>query len=1034
VKRDALEAEESADKMEAEPRSPPGTAASSPIPMPSPNLSSAETSGGTNSPSNAAKRPGLSKIQAAREKKRLLQEKLRRNAAAMREAAAPPASGSQQKVDEKLSEVFTPSERKEPHVDVAIVKELEVKLAAAEERVRDMERRSKSAVNSFKHQVEERDLQVKALEEAIQVEKTKRSELEMEVRALSNQAEKKDMDSEVKTRAANAKLERTIEKLQSEVEELNEMVETLSLDKEQLELDKDLAEEKATELELELEKQKLDLEEAQLKQGAVASAATEGGADDLAQENAKLREALKRLHTASTAEKSELAREIKNLTKEREILQNDAAEFDDLQKTKSVLLAEVEELKNMLDTAQAYESMVEALSEKNLELADQNAELREANDELEELRLLSEEMEQQTLDFQQHLERDLESKNTEAINLQIRVEALQNKLQQRGSTEEELKTALIESRRTEETLREDVEEMKSVQMELQQARASAREANLALLSETDSQLRAGINAVLARSSSKQTALRASCTLELVPEAVLNQAREVFNLFSNCIELQDMSKLLVSHVFASGSSDQLQDLVMALLENSSIEFSLWQVISAKNLSFDQLGELAARVTPLLRQMCSGAQQLTRLIQDGGDGVVGMVNSVDQVQATVSVFEASSSTLRRIILKQGILQDVVRSPYATARTALLVEKQSEGSKNKGLENLLMEICEKLEETDDIGLNTENHEINLGSEDAAKHFLNSVASCPRAVPPCWKEFAVHVNDMMTEAKSTSGEVEKLKGALKRRVLELHEKSNEVSALQTLKRELEGKLHLARESLKSHDDLRKRCSELERALESKEIEIEQTLSVARAEVKKSIEEHRGEETKKAVSTPKSTPRNRSPTAAQESLQDVTDALVVRQLRDEIAFWRCRAMRKGSAEVKQVRFNPRKAFSGGDLAVNKFQSGERAMNRNERRTLLREALLTQARVRLPDASKRPEISLHQQRLAQRIEATRIATKLRDIALERTERETIAGLQTLGRLRFPAFESFPGTPATSLILSNKDASMLLNLPFHLMYN
>lgn len=94
-------------------------------------------------------------------------------------------------------------------------------------------------------------------------------------------------------------------------------------------------------------------------ESAVASTA---GQSNMAEENSKLREALRRLHTQSTTDKSKL----EMLT---EKCDKDEQELITLREYQEHTEAEVQELREIVDSAASYEAMIESLTERNLELS-----------------------------------------------------------------------------------------------------------------------------------------------------------------------------------------------------------------------------------------------------------------------------------------------------------------------------------------------------------------------------------------------------------------------------------------------------------------------------------------------------------------------------------------------------------------------------------------------------------------------------------------------------------------------------------------
>ena len=75
--------------------------------------------------------------------------------------------------------------------------------------------------------------------------------------------------------------------------------------------------------------------------------------------------------------------------------------------------SEIIELKDMVDSAQAYESMVEELTDQNLELNDQVVEMKSTIEELEQLRDLSEEMDAQNAEISEQLQEEIRDKERE---------------------------------------------------------------------------------------------------------------------------------------------------------------------------------------------------------------------------------------------------------------------------------------------------------------------------------------------------------------------------------------------------------------------------------------------------------------------------------------------------------------------------------------------------------------------------------------------------------------------------------------------
>lgn len=122
---------------------------------------------------------------------------------------------------------------------------------------------------------------------------------------------------------------RKVEALEAQVAEFQDMIEMMTLDKETLEMDKEIAEERVEELLGEMEKLKASL--------ALASAAPEpkalgefGSSADLAEENKKLRAAIKALHDRAAEEKADLSKKLRQYQRENAELVNLREEVEQL--------------------------------------------------------------------------------------------------------------------------------------------------------------------------------------------------------------------------------------------------------------------------------------------------------------------------------------------------------------------------------------------------------------------------------------------------------------------------------------------------------------------------------------------------------------------------------------------------------------------------------------------------------------------------------------------------------------------------------
>lgn len=100
----------------------------------------------------------------------------------------------------------------------------------------------------------------------------------------------------------------------------------------------------------------------------VGNSAKDSEQSSLSAENGKLREALRRLHSQSTSDKS-----ILDALNEKQA--SDEIELISLRKYQALAKDEITELKELVDSASSYESMIESLTTKNIEYSQAVAQL-----------------------------------------------------------------------------------------------------------------------------------------------------------------------------------------------------------------------------------------------------------------------------------------------------------------------------------------------------------------------------------------------------------------------------------------------------------------------------------------------------------------------------------------------------------------------------------------------------------------------------------------------------------------------------------
>jgi hypothetical protein len=108
-----------------------------------------------------------------------------------------------------------------------------------------------------------------------------------------------------------------VETLEAQIAEFQEMIEMMTLEKETLEMDKEIAEERVEECLAEIEKLKASMVLAAAAPERLGGGEGTGPSDEeLAEENRKLRAAVKALHERSSEEKAELNKKLRQHQRE----------------------------------------------------------------------------------------------------------------------------------------------------------------------------------------------------------------------------------------------------------------------------------------------------------------------------------------------------------------------------------------------------------------------------------------------------------------------------------------------------------------------------------------------------------------------------------------------------------------------------------------------------------------------------------------------------------------------------------------------
>ncbi|KAG6975217.1 hypothetical protein JG688_00002611 [Phytophthora aleatoria] len=312
--------------------------------------------------------------------------------------------------DEKMDDAMEEEEEAlSPQEELA--QQIEIIREEAEEHVRSVRTELEDHLTALQGEHEEQ-LDELRLENATQASEIKGLEAEVAQQktriAAFTTAEQKKAEEVAMAVAKSSSGARKVEALEKQAAELQDLIEMMTLEKETVEMDKEIAEEHAEELQQEVEKLK----------AAMALSATTGpdysegsspSGGDLADENNKLRAAVKMLHERASEEKAELSKKLRQAQRENAELVSLREEVEELTTKKNKLESETEELKEMLDVANAYESMVEDLTEKNLNLGEKLAELETTVQSLESLREVDQEMEHQHTEYEAELRDEIDS-------------------------------------------------------------------------------------------------------------------------------------------------------------------------------------------------------------------------------------------------------------------------------------------------------------------------------------------------------------------------------------------------------------------------------------------------------------------------------------------------------------------------------------------------------------------------------------------------------------------------------------------------
>ena len=204
-------------------------------------------------------------------------------------------------------------------------------------------------------------------------------------------------------------LKTQINDYQLQISELNDTIEMLSLDQEQLLVEKELNDEILSKLQ-----SNTDGSGTNNSTSIDPTSSTTDSAIQLNEENIRLREALKRLHQVSSTETTQLKNDVIKLNDENKTFKSKLNDLQQIQDEYMLIKEENDELKQIVDSAGAYESMIENLTQINLDLT---TKLQQTQASLHDIEMEQELMEE--LDGRQRQEIDSLRQEVDSMNITI---------------------------------------------------------------------------------------------------------------------------------------------------------------------------------------------------------------------------------------------------------------------------------------------------------------------------------------------------------------------------------------------------------------------------------------------------------------------------------------------------------------------------------------------------------------------------------------------------------------------------------------
>jgi dynactin 1 len=391
--------------------------------------------------------------------------------------------------------------------------------------------------------VEELQTKVTLLEKkrAEDREKVKRmSELEEKIGHFENVIQKLNGKCQ-SLHQENGEMKKNIAESSSRLDEL----ETMNAEHESIQelafLDRQLAEDHAESYKSELENVRARLEELELENDILREEKEEFEKDmspeekasqgwmQMQRENARLKDALIRLRDWSQEQHDNLKEEIKDLQQDSTDLTEAKDKLDDTKTNLLATQAENEDLREQLDAALGAETMVEDLTEKNLNLSAQIDEVRKTVEHLEFVQELNEELEINHVEHEKQLQEIIDVKESQVAELGRRIIKQEEELTDREYTISKFRELVTGMNANLEDMRASKEISETEAQNLENSSRAIMDLNRQLQASANNVTVKAIDVELRQLEADQASLQLSILQLFVPEAFHTEKDSILSL-------------------------------------------------------------------------------------------------------------------------------------------------------------------------------------------------------------------------------------------------------------------------------------------------------------------------------------------------------------------------------------------------------------------------------------------------------------------------------------------------------------------------